>query len=97
MSAVAAAPREKTFLLARPEARVLTAVAERLPAWVKPDHLTVLGILAALGIAAAYVLSNGDRAWLWAARKPPRVSSPRRAVPMRSTRWKPGALGAGRP
>jgi archaetidylinositol phosphate synthase len=63
----ATAPREKTFLLARPEARVLTAIARRLPAWVKPDHLTVLGILAALAIAAAYVLSNGDSAWLWAA------------------------------
>jgi archaetidylinositol phosphate synthase len=34
---------------------------------VKPDHLTALGVLAALGIAAAYVLSIGDSAWLWAA------------------------------
>ena len=32
-----------------------------------PDHLTLLGVLAALGIAAAYVLSNRDPAWLWAA------------------------------
>jgi phosphatidylglycerophosphate synthase len=32
-----------------------------------PDHLTALGVLAALGIAGAYVLSNGDKAWLWAA------------------------------
>ena len=32
-----------------------------------PDHLTALGVLAALGIAAAYVLSNGDKMWLWAA------------------------------
>ena len=31
------------------------------------DHLTALGVLAALGIAAAYVLSNGNEAWLWAA------------------------------
>jgi phosphatidylglycerophosphate synthase len=59
--------REKTFLLAVPEARVLEWVARRLPAWLKPDHLTALGVLAALGIAAAYVLSNGDAAWLWAA------------------------------
>jgi archaetidylinositol phosphate synthase len=61
------APREKTFLLARSEARVLEWLARRMPARVMPDHMTALGVLAALGIAAAYVLSNGDRAWLWAA------------------------------
>jgi archaetidylinositol phosphate synthase len=63
----AAAPREKTFLLARPEARVLEWIARRLPARVLPDHLTLLGVLAAVGIAVAYVLSNGDSVWLWAA------------------------------
>ena len=63
----AAAPREKTFLLARPEARALEWIARRLPARVMPDHMTLLGVLAAFGIAAAYVLSNGDSAWLWAA------------------------------
>jgi archaetidylinositol phosphate synthase len=61
------ATREKTFLLARPEARVLESIARRLPARVKPDHLTALGVLAAIGIAAAYLLSNRDPAWLWAA------------------------------
>jgi phosphatidylglycerophosphate synthase len=61
------APREKTFLLARPEARVLEWIARRLPRWVMPDHLTALGVLAALGIAAAYLLSNQDPVWLWAA------------------------------
>jgi archaetidylinositol phosphate synthase len=60
------ATREKTFLLARPEARVLEWIARRLPAWVMPDHLTALGVLAAVGIAVAYALS-GDAAWLWAA------------------------------
>jgi phosphatidylglycerophosphate synthase len=59
--------REKTFLLARPEGRVLQWIAERIPSRVKPDHLTALGVLASVGIAAAYVLSNGDRLWLWAA------------------------------
>src|SRR5215212_1744363 len=59
--------REKKFLLAGPEARALEWIAERLPAWVKPDHLTALGVLAALGIAVAYVLSNRDDTWLWAA------------------------------
>jgi archaetidylinositol phosphate synthase len=61
------APREKTFLLARPEGRVLEWIARRLPRWVLPDHLTALGVLAAIGIAAAYALSNGDPVWLWAA------------------------------
>jgi archaetidylinositol phosphate synthase len=61
------APRAKEFLLAKPEARALEWIARRLPARVMPDHLTALGVLAALGIAAAYVLSNGDKAWLWAA------------------------------
>jgi archaetidylinositol phosphate synthase len=61
------APRAKRFLLAAPEARVLERIARRLPARVMPDHLTALGVLAALGIAGAYVLSNGDKAWLWAA------------------------------
>jgi len=61
------APREKTFLLARPEARALEWIARRLPARVMPDHMTALGVVAASGIAAAYVLSNGNRAWLWAA------------------------------
>jgi archaetidylinositol phosphate synthase len=59
--------REKKFLLAVPEARVLEAIARRMPPWIKPDHLTALGVVAALAIAAAYVLSNGDSAWLWAA------------------------------
>jgi archaetidylinositol phosphate synthase len=61
------APRSKQFILAVPEARVLEWIAKRLPGWVKPDHLTALGVLAAVAIAAAYVLSNGDSAWLWAA------------------------------
>jgi archaetidylinositol phosphate synthase len=61
------APRDKQFLLARAEGRVLEWIARRLPARVMPDHLTALGVLAAIGIAAAYVLSNDLKAWLWAA------------------------------
>ena len=61
------APRSKRFILAVPEARVLEWIARRLPAAVKPDHLTALGVVASIGIAAAYVLSNGDESWLWAA------------------------------
>jgi phosphatidylglycerophosphate synthase len=61
------APREKTFLLARPEARVLEWIAVRLPGRVMPDHLTALGVAAAAGIAVAYALSGDGNGWLWAA------------------------------
>jgi archaetidylinositol phosphate synthase len=60
-------PREKTFLLARHETRVLEWLAARVPARVMPDHMTALGVLAALGIGAAYWLSHHDPAWLWVA------------------------------
>ena len=48
------APREKTFLLARHETRVLDWLARRLPARVTPNHMTMLGVAAALAIGAAY-------------------------------------------
>src|SRR3954467_729173 len=61
------APREKTFLLAPAEGRMLNWLAERMPARVMPDHMTILGVLAALGIGAAYWLSGRDPVWLWVA------------------------------
>jgi phosphatidylglycerophosphate synthase len=61
------APRDKRFLLAAPEARALDWLARRMPARVMPDHLTALGVIAAFGIAAAYLLSNENPVWLWAA------------------------------
>jgi archaetidylinositol phosphate synthase len=61
------APREKTFLLAVPEARALEWIARRLPGRVMPDHLTALGVAAAAGIAVAYALSSGSDTWLWVA------------------------------
>jgi archaetidylinositol phosphate synthase len=67
MPAAAHAPRAKTFLLARHETRILESIARRLPRRVTPDHMTIAGVTAALGVAAAYVLSNGGRTWLWAA------------------------------
>ncbi|WP_037412229.1 CDP-alcohol phosphatidyltransferase family protein [Candidatus Solirubrobacter pratensis] len=56
----ATAPRKKAFLLARPEQRLLEAIARRLPAQVLPDHLTALALLAAGGFAAF-----GALGWLW--------------------------------
>ncbi|MDQ3740203.1 MAG: CDP-alcohol phosphatidyltransferase family protein [Actinomycetota bacterium] len=67
MEHTAEAPRNKTFLLAAPEERALKWIAARLPARVLPDHLTALGVLAAIGIAVAYLLSNDEPALLWVA------------------------------
>jgi archaetidylinositol phosphate synthase len=67
MNPTSDAPRDKQFLLARHEGRALEWIARRVPARVMPDHMTALGVLAAFGIAGAYLLSNGDKAWLWAA------------------------------
>src|SRR4051794_12081011 len=53
MSAGVTAEREKTFLLARPEQKLLEAIARRLPPIVRPDHLTVLALAAAVGFAVA--------------------------------------------
>ena len=47
------AEREKTFLLARPEQKLLGLIARRLPAFVRPDHLTGLALAAAVGFAVA--------------------------------------------
>jgi phosphatidylglycerophosphate synthase len=58
------APREKAFLLARPEQRLLEAIARRLPARVRPDHLTALALAAAGGFAVA---GATGRLWVCAA------------------------------
>ena len=60
------ASREPNFVLAKLERRALQAIARRLPRWVLPDHLTALGVLSALGIGSAYVLSNDSVLWLLA-------------------------------
>ena len=59
--------RTSRFLLSRLEQAVLARMAVALPAWVKPDHLTLLGLAASTSIAASYMLSNRDARWLWAA------------------------------
>src|SRR5687767_10281359 len=62
-----AATREPSFLLAKPEKRLLRWIAARLPKWVLPDDLTALGVLAAIGVAIAYQLANDSLDWLWVA------------------------------
>src|SRR3954447_13073444 len=61
------AEREPNFLLAPFERRFLPWAAKRLPRWILPDDMTALGVLAALGVCAAYQLSNDGRGWLWVA------------------------------
>lgn len=62
---LAAAERKALSLTARFEANALPRLARALPAWVMPDHLTALGLLAATVIAVAYGLSNRSPLWLW--------------------------------
>src|SRR5829696_8349458 len=52
------APREKTFLLAEPEGRLLASIAGWLPRFVRPDHLTVLALAAAVAFAVAAALGS---------------------------------------
>ena len=54
-------------LLARAERRVLTWLCARLPAWVKPDQLTTLGLVGAAMVLAGYAARGTDRHWLWLA------------------------------
>ncbi len=61
------AEREPNFLLAPFERRFLPWLAGKLPKRILPDDMTAVGVLAALGVCAAYQLSNEDSAWLWAA------------------------------
>ncbi len=59
--------RTSEFILGSFERAVLPRLARALPEWVMPDHLTGLGLVASTVIAAAYMLSNRDPAWLWVA------------------------------
>jgi phosphatidylglycerophosphate synthase len=61
------APRELNFLLAGPERRLLRAVAARLPATVRSNHLTGVGVFGAVLTGTAYALSGTNPAWLWVA------------------------------
>ncbi len=51
-------------ILARSEQRLLQWLCPRLPAWLTPDVLTALALIAALAIGVGYALSNQDPAWL---------------------------------
>ena len=61
------AARQRKALTADVEKRTLRAVAERLPAWVTSDQLTLLGVLGAIGVGVGYALSGLSPHWLWLA------------------------------
>ena len=50
--------REHGSMLAEAEKRVLIRMAGRLPRWINADHLTALGLLAMVGVGAAYWASR---------------------------------------
>jgi archaetidylinositol phosphate synthase len=53
-------------LLAAHEKRLLIWLAERIPAWINSDHLTLLGFAAQLLTGVSYALAQFDRLWLLA-------------------------------
>ena len=64
MSAYQDATRVQTSVLARVEKRLLVWMAERLPAWVTSDRLTVLALIAMVGAGLSYWLAAWSRAGL---------------------------------
>ena len=58
------ARRELRGLTAAAEKKVLLWLAARTPAWVTPDHLTALGLLAMLLAGLAYAWSGQRPEWL---------------------------------
>ena len=59
------AARIQTSILNNAEKKVLVWLAERMPAWVTSDMLTLLGFIGSLIMATGYALSNLNLQWLW--------------------------------
>jgi archaetidylinositol phosphate synthase len=47
--------------VAAAEKRALLWLAIRMPAWISPDHLTLLGLTAQIGAGACYALARGNK------------------------------------
>lgn len=58
------ARRIQESFLAMHEKRALIWMAERLPAWINSDHLTMLGFAAQIMTGVSYALARHNRAWL---------------------------------
>lgn len=56
--------RVQESFLAAWEKRTLIWIAERIPAWIGPDHLTVVGFAAQLCAGACYAVAGWNRRWL---------------------------------
>ena len=55
------AERKQLSMLASAEKRTLIWLANRMPAWVNSDHLTLLGFLAMLAAGLCYWMASWDR------------------------------------
>lgn len=53
--------------ITRQEKKILLWIAPRLPAWVVPDTLTMLGLASSVLILVAYALTFFDKNYLWLA------------------------------
>lgn len=51
--------------LAANEHILLVWMATRMPRWVKPDHLTILGLVGSALCGAGFAASSASPAWLW--------------------------------
>jgi archaetidylinositol phosphate synthase len=49
------------------ERPALAWMANRMPAWIQPNHLTLLGVFGAFLTAAGFILSRWSLPWLWLA------------------------------
>jgi archaetidylinositol phosphate synthase len=58
------ADRAQVSLLSSIERRCLVFLAQRMPAWVQPDHLTLVGVIAMLGAGLGYWYASQSRAGL---------------------------------
>lgn len=61
------ATRIQTSVLNGLEKKVLVWLAERQPRWVNSDMLTLVGVFGSLMIAAGYILTDCNIAWIWLA------------------------------
>src|SRR5436190_8243370 len=59
-----AARRLQESILTSGEKRILIWAAQRTPAWINSDHLTILGFVAQLLTGLSYAMSRLNRAWL---------------------------------
>lgn len=65
--AAGALTRIHTSVLASRERELLTYIVARLPLWVTPDQLTLLGVVGGAMVGLGCVLANVDLNWLWLA------------------------------